>query len=109
MDFLKNQIARIQQQLSGLSASQKMLAGSLVVIMIMTLYGWGLFAGRAEMEALLNQSLSNDELVSIRQYLASNGIKYQVVGDRIHVPADRKFEALALLGYADKLPRDMRA
>lgn len=109
MDFLKNQIARIQQQLSGLSASQKMLVGSLAVIMVMTLYGWGLFAGRAEMEALLNQSLTNDEVVSIRQYLASNGIKYQVVGDRIHVPADRKFEALALLGYAEKLPRDMRA
>jgi flagellar biosynthesis/type III secretory pathway M-ring protein FliF/YscJ len=108
MDFLKNQIARIRQQLSGLSASQKMLAGSLAVIMIMTLYGWGLFAGQAEMEALLNQTLTTDEMGLIQRHLASNAIKYRVVGDRIQVPSDRKYEVLAALGYADLLPRDTR-
>ena len=37
MDALKAQLLRIQQQLSGLSASQKMLTASLVAIMVLTI------------------------------------------------------------------------
>ena len=44
MDFLKTQLARIQQQLGGLTASQRMLSGTLVVIMVMTLYWWTRYA-----------------------------------------------------------------
>jgi len=109
MDFLRNQIARIQQQVSGLSATQKMLVGALLVIMLMTLYGWSNFAGQAEMEVLLDQAMSNEDIVGIQKHLASNGIKYRVVGDRIHVAAERKYEALASLGYARALPRDTRS
>ena len=55
MDFLKSQLDRIQQQLAGLNASQKMLTGSLIVIMVMTLFYWGRYAGSPEMEPLLDQ------------------------------------------------------
>jgi hypothetical protein len=37
MDLLKNQLGRLQQHLSSLSASQKMLAATLVAIMAMAL------------------------------------------------------------------------
>ena len=37
MDFLRSQLARIQQQLGTLNASQKMLTFSLVALMVMTL------------------------------------------------------------------------
>ena len=58
MDFLKNQFQRIQQQLSGLTATQKMLTGALVAIMVMTLLYWGRYAGTADMEPLFEQALT---------------------------------------------------
>jgi len=52
---------RIQQQLAGLNSSQKMLTGTLVAIMLMTLLWWGHYAGTAEMEPVLgNQTFSED-------------------------------------------------
>ncbi len=108
MDALRQQLLRIQQQLNGLSASQKMLTGSLVVIMIMTMFYWARYAGTAQMEALLDQSLSAEEISSIKSALASKNVTYQVTGDRILVPADRKFELIADLGYSQLLPRDMK-
>lgn len=108
MEFLRAQWARLQQQLAGLSPSQKMLAGALVVIMIMTLAWWGLFAGKAEMEALLDQPMTQEELGAIRARLSSQGITSKVVGDRLHVPADRRFDALAELSLSQLMPMDTR-
>ncbi len=106
MDFVKNQIAQIQQQLNGLTASQKMLTGTLVAIMVMTLLWWGRYAGQAEMVPLLNQSLSADDIINIKSHLSTSGITHKVVGDRIMLPADRRMEALADLGYGvDFSPR----
>ena len=50
MDLLKKQLEKIQQQLAGLSASQKMLTASLVAIMVMTFVWWGRYASTSEME-----------------------------------------------------------
>jgi flagellar biosynthesis/type III secretory pathway M-ring protein FliF/YscJ len=108
MDAIRQQLLRIQQQLSGLSASQKMLTGSLVVIMIMTMFYWSRYAGTAEMVPLLDQSLTAEEISTIKSSLASKNITYQVTGDRIMVPGDKKFEIIADLGYAQLLPRDMK-
>ena len=44
MDLLKKQFDRIQQQLAGLNASQKMLTMSLLAIMVMTFLWWGKYA-----------------------------------------------------------------
>lgn len=109
MDFLRSQLARIQQQLNGLSASQKMLSATLAAIMVLTIYWWASYAGRAEMEPLLDQSLSADEIALITARLRGRGIPYRMVGDRIHVPAERRLEILADLGYAQMLPRDTRS
>lgn len=107
MDALKSQLLRIQQQLSSLSASQKMLTTALVAIMVMTLFWWGNYAGTAEMEALLDRPFVGDELADMKADLRARGITFKVVGDRILVPADRRVEIIADLGYAQKLPRDM--
>src|SRR5262245_19350042 len=105
MDTIKAQLLRIQQQLSGLSASQKMLTASLLAIMLMTIIWWGRFAGTAETEALLDQSLPPETIGQIQAALMSHGIKSSVVGDRIMVPADRKLEAVAMLAYSGALPQ----
>src|SRR5688500_16482950 len=106
MDFLKAQLARIQQQLGGLSASQKMLAGSLVVIMVMTLFWWSTYAGRSETAILLDQPMTPDEIQPIIGHLEARGVKYTTAGDRIRVPADQRSALIAGLLYADLMPAD---
>lgn len=108
MDLLKSQLARIQQQLGQLSASQRMLAMALVAIMVLTLLWWSSFAARSEMEALLPQSLTPDEMTSIRAHLEANGVKYTTVGDRIHVPSSQKMKLLGELSYAGALPANIK-
>src|SRR4051794_38939237 len=106
MDFLKNQIQKIQQQLSGLTASQRMLTGALVVIMVMTLLYWGRYAGTADMEPLVSQSLDQTTIGAIVANLKGKEIPYQVEGDKILVASEKKFDALAGLVYAKLLPRN---
>lgn len=108
MDAIKQQLLRIQQFLAGLSASQKMLTFSLLAIMVLTLMYWAKYASTAEMEPLLDQALSAEEISPIKSAIAAKGISYSVNGDRILVPADRKFEILADLSYAQLLPSDMK-
>lgn len=106
MDFLKNQVQRIQQQLSSLTASQRMLTAALVAIMVMTLVYWGRYAGTAEMEPLLDQAFQPADILKIVPRLKSLSIPYDVQGDRILVAADKKWEALADVAYAKMLPRN---
>lgn len=105
MDMLKNQFARVQEQLNGLTASQKMLTAALVAIMVMTLVWWGKYAGDPEMEAVLPQPLSQEDMGPITAQLRADGIPYKVSGRQVLVPAERRLEALGALGFAKALPR----
>jgi len=106
MDFVKSQLLRIQQQLGGLSASQKMLTATLVTIMVMTLVLWTNYSSQAEMEPLLDQPLAVDEIANIKNHLSARQIKFSVAGERILVPSDRRSEILADLAYSKLLPRN---
>ncbi|MBC7784111.1 MAG: hypothetical protein H7144_09745 [Burkholderiales bacterium] len=106
MDALKQQLLRIGQQMSGLTASQKMLTASLVVIMIMTMFYWSNYAGSPDKVVLLDQPMSPDEIAQIKTYVSSKNVSYEVLGDRVMVPSDKKFELIADLGYAQLLPRN---
>src|SRR3954452_19480122 len=97
MDFLKAQGQKIKEQLAGLTPSQRMLAGSLVVIMVMTLLWWSRYAGRSEMEDVLGQDFSPEDISRVTARIAGRGIPYRVVGNRVQVATDRRFEILALL------------
>jgi flagellar biosynthesis/type III secretory pathway M-ring protein FliF/YscJ len=109
MEFVKSQFDRIQRQLNGLSASQKMLTGSLVAIMVMTLMMWGRYAGEAEYVPVLEQSLSQEELSRITSELSARGIVPRTEGGRVLVPEDRRIEALAHIGYGQMLPSNFSA
>src|SRR3954471_9396985 len=98
MEFVKSQFDRIQRQLNGLSASQKMLTGALVAIMVMTLMMWGRYAGEAEFVPVLEQALSQDELSRITTELSAKGITYKTEGAKLLVPEDRRVEAIAHIG-----------
>lgn len=108
MDYLKSQFDRIQQQLSGLTASQKMLSAALVIIMVMTFWGWGRYASQPEMEALLDQTLSPDEITRIDMQLKAANIEHKVGTDgKILISPERKIEALSSLSWANALPKNV--
>ena len=106
MDFLKAQFLKIQEQLAGLSATQKMLVVSLLTIMVMTLLWWSHWAAQPEMSPLLDQTMSADDIGQIATNLDAQGIPHEVVGDKVYVPADRKLEIMAVLGYSQALPKN---
>ena len=106
MDFLKNQLERLQAQFGQLTASQKMLSVSLIAIMIMTLAWWGRYAGTPEMQALLDQELSVEDFSRISKNLNLKGIPFTTSGMKILVPADRQYQTLGDLAGENLLPRD---
>jgi flagellar biosynthesis/type III secretory pathway M-ring protein FliF/YscJ len=105
MDF-RQQLNRISEQLGGLSASQRMLTICLVAIMLITLVWWGRYAATPEMVPVLDRSISGEEMSRVKGVLLGAGITPRVVNDRILVPAEKQFEALAALSYARALPHD---
>lgn len=109
MDVAKVQLDRIRQQLAGLSATQRMLVGTLVAVMVLTMMYWGKYAGSPEMVPVLDQVLNDDEIGRIDMMLVARGVPHTVVGGRIHVPAERKMEIVADLMYQQMLPRDSRS
>jgi flagellar M-ring protein FliF len=107
MDFLKAQFNRIQEQLSGLTATQKMLVVSLLTIMVMTLLWWSRWAAEPEMSPLLDtQTLSTEDIGQISANLDAQGIPHEVINNSVYVPADRKIEIMAVLGYSNALPKN---
>jgi flagellar biosynthesis/type III secretory pathway M-ring protein FliF/YscJ len=106
MDALKAQFDRVLKQLSGLTASQKMLVGTLVAVMALTVGYWGKFAGNPEMVPVLDQQLSDEDIGPITRRLDLAGVPHSVVSGKVLVPADRKAEILADLMYSQDLPRD---
>ncbi len=106
MDFIRNQINRIQQQLAGLTPSQKMLAGALVVIMVATVYWWTRYAGQTEMKALFDQVTPNEELIAMTTALRVAGIQSTTVGGKIMVSTEDELKAWSVLSYGQLLPRD---
>ncbi len=106
MDYLKKQFETIQTNLAGLNATQKMLTVALVAIMGMTMVYWSRYAGTAEMEPVLNQTLSDTDITRMAASLESRGIPNKVEGNKLLVSADRKMQAIAALGFDQLLPHD---
>jgi flagellar biosynthesis/type III secretory pathway M-ring protein FliF/YscJ len=109
MDAVKAQLDRIRQQLAGLTATQRMLVGTLVAVMVLTLLYWGKYAGNPEMVPVLDQSLNEDEIGRIDMALEGRGIPHSVSGGKVLVPADRKMEVVADLMFQQMLPRETRS
>ncbi|RYG62453.1 hypothetical protein EON77_22250 [bacterium] len=78
MDFLRSQLAIVQDRLGGLTASQRLLAGALFVIVIMTMLYWGRIAGTSERVALLASPLPSEELTQLTAALKAKGIDVTV-------------------------------
>lgn len=106
MDFIRRWLAQIQAQLTQLSTSQKMLIGTLLLLIPMVLWIVIAYASSPQMIAVLDQSFDAARRGQITSYLDSRGIKYTATGDRIMVPAERRLEVLASLQMQELLPED---
>jgi flagellar biosynthesis/type III secretory pathway M-ring protein FliF/YscJ len=104
MEFIKAQLDRIQQQLAGLNATQKMLTVALVAIMIITVLWWGKYASEAEMAPLLKQTLSDAEIGRMQDSLEAKGIHAEISGGTLLVHPDQRLAAMSALTFAKALP-----
>lgn len=106
MDRIKQQVDQLQQQLAGLSASQKMLTATLVAIMIATVIWWTRYAATGEMVAVIDQALTVDEIGEMSSLLDRRRVDYVIDGDRLLVTAAERDRAFALLSAGRALPSD---
>lgn len=106
MERIKQQVDQLQQQLAGLSASQKMLTATLVAIMIATVIWWTRYAAMGEMVAVVDQALTADEMAPMSGVLDQRGIEYVIDGDRLLVSASDRARALSQISAGRALPRD---
>ena len=109
MDFLRRIINQIKGQLGGLSVSQKLVIGLLLVIMVGSMLMMVEYASQREREPLLNQSFTQDQARRIISKLETWGVEYELRGDQIWVSKSEHKKLIAKLGYEQVLPEDTSA
>ncbi len=108
MNLLKNQWERISQQLGAMTASQRLVVGLLMAVLVLTLMYTYRYVGKADMMPVLDQNLSAAEHAKIVSVLKREGITYEEGADgRILVPTDKQTKAVGLLSYAKATPNDI--
>ncbi len=95
----------IQAQLTGLTVSQKLLIGLLVVVMVGTIFFTVTLSAKPEMVVLIPQSMSAEDINRAEMFLKGK-YEYQVQGDKILVPADKAYAIRGELFAAQALPKD---
>ena len=109
MNFLRRVIDQIKEQLGGLSISQKLVIGLLLVIMLGSISMMVDYASQRERVPLLNQSFTPVQSKGIISKLDMWGIQYELKGDQIWVPKSVHKTLIAKLGYEGVLPEDTSA
>lgn len=100
---LKSQWGRAHRSIIGLSAAQKFIAGTLVVVMIATGAWYTAHtttrATTGTMEPVLDQAFNDSDLLQITEHLRAKGVACDVRDGKVFVPAHRKMEVLSELIY----------
>lgn len=105
MDRFRNVLATIQRQLGALGTTQKLLIGSLAVIMLMTLFLVSQYAGKSALVELMPMASAEDQARAV-QVLRSADLGVQDVAGRAMVPPGNVSRALATLNQSGALPSD---
>lgn len=104
MERLRQIISYINEQLTGLSVSQRLAIGlcaALVAFSILWLLQW---STTPEMMPLVKYNFTYDELEEAEETLKSNNIRYDIRGNRIYVQDVNRHNALRLLHSSGALP-----
>lgn len=104
MDQLRRVLGLIGSQLGKLTPTQKLLIGSLCVIVLMAMFLVSQYAGQQRMVELIPTGTPEDQ-AKAADYLESAGIHYEFSATKkIMVAAERKYPTLARLAKAQALP-----
>lgn len=107
MEFIRKNLAQIQEQMKNLSLSNKLLFVMIFVVIIFCFFWMVYLAATPETVALLDQPLSDTVVVSIQNQLDQRGAFYKVEGGRILVKRQERDRLLAQLQMNRALPADM--
>lgn len=105
MDQIRRMMAIIQKYLGQLQTSQKLLMGSMGVIVLMVmLLVWIWSSQRRLVELLPGVAIENQQTSSA--FLTSAGIPNEMQAGKLMVPAEKEGAARAMLAENGKLPSD---
>lgn len=99
MNAIKAQWARIQGQLALLTPSQRLLAVSLVAILVLTVLYWGKYAATADRVAISARPLSAAQTQQVLDQLKGMNVDASVSNGFVMVPPDAEMKAIGLLAY----------
>jgi flagellar biosynthesis/type III secretory pathway M-ring protein FliF/YscJ len=106
MGTLQRYLAQIKNQLAGLTMSQKLLIGTLTVIMIGIVFGVITYSAKPEMVELLpGNSWTAEDIGNVKAHLDGRH-RYEMSGNQILVPAEQAFEIRGELAAEQALPKD---
>lgn len=107
MGAFRRALATIQTYLGRLTVSQRLLIGSLAVIMLMTLFVVRQYASTPENVALLEPNASAERQTQAMQFVRANFIPHTVnEAGAVMVPPGRQYAVLAQMSQQGKLPDD---
>ncbi len=105
MEFLQRTLASVRKQLGPLSTTHKLLIGSVVIVMLMTLFVVSQYSSKQTYVEFAPGS-TPPQTDSNEQNLAGMGIEVKREGGKLLVRSEDKNRAIVALGEAGKLPND---
>ena len=106
MDFVRKYLSQIKAQLNGLTVSQKLLIGLLTVVMLATIFFTVIYSAKPQMVALIAQPMTAEQISAVEIALKGK-YDYQVVGDKVMVPAEQAYSIRGALAEQRALPKDL--
>ncbi len=107
MDQLRRIWKSIVDQLGKLTPSHKLLIGSLMVVVVMSLFLVAQYAGKQKMVPIVSAGTAEDQQ-KIAGFLDDRGIEYATVNGKIAVAVERQYAVLAQLAKGNALPADKK-
>src|ERR1035437_7459032 len=105
MEFFRRYLTQIKGQLTGLTVSQKLLIGLLLVVMAGAIFFTVTLSAKPDMVVLIPQAMTSEEINQVEMNLKGKH-EYQVQGDKILVPAEKAYAIRGELFAAQALPKD---
>ena len=105
-EFLRTWGTQVQTQLTQLSVSQKLLIGTLMIVVAMALFLVVTVASSPTWVAVLDQPMDEATKQRIVNYLDMRRIEYKLDGDQIKVHHDKRYGVIASLQEQQMLPDD---
>jgi flagellar biosynthesis/type III secretory pathway M-ring protein FliF/YscJ len=107
MDRLRQILAGIGKNLSGLKATQRLLVGALAVVVILALVVVALLAGQSSFEPIMPGQSAEDQ-TRAQSFLAGRGIDARMQGGQLVVPAAEYGRAVSMIAENNQFPSDKR-